>query len=254
MKDMTLKEKLLSGKKIVGTMLRLTRNPAVVYLAKNAGLDFVMYDCEHSNYNFETLHDAFITADAMKLGGLVRVPCGTKDYISRVLDSGAAGVMVPMVETREHAETIVKYSKYMPIGDRGYTSGGAHTAYLGGKHADVMKQGNDKVLSIAQIETKMAVDNLDAIAAVDGIDVLFVGPNDLSLSLGIPGDLMNPIELEAIAKVAAACKKHGKYFGMHAGAALLEKFKTDLNVVMSLTDTDLLAQGFEGIRKMAEGF
>ncbi|GHS98494.1 hpch/hpai aldolase [Synergistales bacterium] len=249
---MTLKEKLANGQKIVGTMLRITRNPAVSYLAKNAGLDFVMYDCEHSNYNFETLHDAFVTANALSFSGLVRVPEGTKDNISRVLDSGAIGVMVPMVETKEHAETVVKYSKYQPIGDRGYTAGGAHTAYLNGKHVDLMKQGNDKVLSIAQIETKLAVENAEAIAATEGIDVLLIGPNDLSLSLGIPGDMMNPIELDAIAKVAAACKKHKKYFGMHAGAALIEKFGSDLNVVMSLTDTDFLLQGFAGIRKLAD--
>jgi 2-keto-3-deoxy-L-rhamnonate aldolase RhmA len=248
---MTLKEKLASGQKIVGTMMRLTRNPAVAYLAKNAGLDFVMYDCEHSNYSFETLHDAFITANALGFSEFVRVPCNTKDYISRILDTGAIGIMVPMVETREHAETVVKYSKYQPVGDRGYTAGGPHTDYLGGKHADMMERGNAKVLSIAQIETKLAVENAEAIASVNGIDVLLIGPNDLSLSLGIPGDMMNPLELEAIAKVSAACKKHKKYFGMHAGIALLEKFSADLNVVMSLTDTELLTQGFAGICKLA---
>ena len=249
---MTLKEKLASGQKIVGTMMRVVRNPAVMYLAKNAGLDFVMYDCEHSNYDFETLHDAFVVANALGFSGLARVPCGTKDYVSRTLDTGAIGIMAPMTETRELAETLVKYSKYQPIGDRGYTAGGPHTDYLGGKHVDLMAQGNAKVLSIAQIETKLAVENADEIASVEGIDVLLIGPNDLSLSLGIPGEMMNPIELEAIAKVVAACKKHKKYFGMHAGAALLEKFGADLNVVMSLADTDLLSQGFAGIRKMAD--
>jgi 2-keto-3-deoxy-L-rhamnonate aldolase RhmA len=249
---MTLKEKLASGQKIVGTMLRVTRNPAVSCLAQNAGLDFVMYDCEHSNYNFETLHDAFVTANALGFSGLVRVPCGTKDYISRTLDSGAIGIMVPMVETKEHAEAVVKYSKYQPVGDRGYTAGGAHTAYLGGKHVDMMAQGNAKVLAIAQIETKLAVRNAEEIAATEGIDVLLIGPNDLSLSLGIPGDMMNPLELEAIAQVAAACKKHRKYFGMHAGPALIGKFGSDLDVVMSLTDTDFLLQGFSEIKKLAD--
>ena len=249
---MTLKEKLASGQKIVGTMMRLVRNPAAMFVAKNAGLDFVMYDCEHSNYNFETLHDAFVTANALGFSGLARVPSGTKGHISRTLDTGAIGIMVPMVETKEHAETVVKYSKYQPVGDRGYTAGGPHTDYLNGKHVDMMKQGNDKVLSIAQIETKLAIENVDKIAAVKGIDVLLIGPNDLSLSLGIPGDMMNPIELEAISKVVVACKKHKKFFGMHAGAALLEKFGSDLNVVMSLTDTDLLSQGLAGIRKMAD--
>jgi 2-keto-3-deoxy-L-rhamnonate aldolase RhmA len=157
--------------------------------------------------------------------------------------------MVPMVETKEHAETVVKYSKYQPVGDRGYTAGGAHTDYLGGKHVDLMARGNAKVLSIAQIETKLAVQNAEEIAATEGIDVLLIGPNDLSLSLGIPGDMTNPLELEAIAKVAAACKKHGKFFGMHAGISLLKKFASELSVIMSSTDSDVLLQGFSEIQK-----
>ena len=244
---MNLKEKLAAGQKIAGTMMRVVRNPAVCYLAKNAGLDFIMYDCEHSNYNFETLHDSFVLANALGLGGFVRVPVGSKDHISRVLDIGAIGVMVPMVESREHAETLVKYSKYQPVGDRGYTAGGAHTDYKNGKHSELMEQGNAKVIAIAQIETRKAIDNVEAIASVEGIDALLVGPNDLSLSLGIPGDMMNPIELEAIAKVAAACKKYGKSFGIHGGAALLGKFASDLTLTMSLSDTDLLAQGFSQV-------
>jgi len=237
----------MAGQKIAGTMLRVVRNPAVCYLAKNAGLDFVMYDCEHSNYNFETLHDSFILANALGFGGFVRVPVGSKEYISRVLDAGAVGVMVPMVERREHAEELVKYSKYQPIGSRGYTSNGGHTDYKGGKHSDLMEQGNAKVIAIAQIETRQAVDNVEVIASVEGIDVLLVGPNDLSLSLGIPGDMMNPLELEAIAKVAAACKKYGKAFGIHAGPQLLEKFAADLTLTMTLSDADLLAQGFSQV-------
>lgn len=249
---MNIKEKLMKGNKITGTMLRVVRNPAVCYLAKNAGLDFVMYDCEHSNYSMETLHDAFITANALGLAGFVRVPCGTKDYISRVLDAGATGVMVPMIETVEQAEMLVHYAKYQPVGGRGYTAGCAHTDYTGGKHSEVMEQQNAKVIAIAQIETKLALENVEEIAAVEGIDALLIGPNDLSVSLGIPGDLMNPIELEAIANVAAACEKHGKAFGLHAGAALLQKFAKELTLVMSLSDTDLLTQGFAGVRDVCD--
>jgi len=247
---MSVKQRMLGGEKVIGTMVRVVRNPALAHLAKNAGLDYVMYDCEHSNYNFETLHDAFLMTNALGLGGFVRVPYGSKDYISRVIDAGATGVMVPMIETPEQAATLVKYSKYQPIGDRGYAAGGAHTDYKGGKHLEVMAQQNDKVLTIAQIETKLAIENVDAIAATPGIDALLIGPNDLSISLGIPGDLMNPIELEAIGKVAAACKKHGKIFGLHATQALLEKFAVDLKLIMSISDTDVLTQGFTGIRKM----
>lgn len=245
---MDLKEKMRAGKKICGTMLRISRNPAVCYLAKHASLDFVMFDCEHGNYSYETLHDMFIMGNALGLGGLLRVPQLARDHISRALDCGAAGAMIPMTETVEQAQEIVGWSKYPPLGARGFGSGGPNTDYVrGGTHGEIMEAANRKIISIAQIETRLAVDNADKIAAVDGIDVLLIGPNDLSISLGIPGDLLNPIELEAIAHVAASCKKHGKFFGLHAGMKLLEKFGDDLSFVMSQSDTDVLAEGFSRI-------
>lgn len=247
-----LKSKLMSGEKIVGTMLRCTRNPATLYLAKKAGLDYIMFDCEHGNYNFETLHDLFVMGNAIGLAGFVRVPCGTKEYVSRVLDSGATGVMVPMIETAEQAKELVKYAKYQPIGERGYTGFCAHTNYEGGIHTEIMEQQNRKTITIAQIESKLAIENIEEIAEVPGLDALLIGPNDLSLSLGIPGDIMNPSELDAITKVAAACKKHGKAFGIHGKADMLQKFAEDLTLVMTLTDTDWILQGFESVRKVCD--
>lgn len=245
-----LKEKLLSGQKIYGTMIRLMKNPALCYIAKNAGLDFVMYDCEHSNYSIETLHDLFLMGNALNLDGFVRVPELSKDNVSRVLDQGAHGVMVPMLETKEMADLLVKYSKYQPIGGRGYTGDGAHVYYAsGGKHLDVMEKNNNTVISIAQIETKMAVENAEQIASTEGIDALLIGPNDLSLSLGIPGDLFNPIEIEAIEHIASMCKKYNKAFGLHAGPDLVKKFYKDLDIVMINNDTSIITAGFKNLKK-----
>jgi len=246
---MLLKEKLLSGYKIYGTMLRVCQSPAVCFIAKNSGLDFVMYDCEHSNYDMETLHNLFIAGNAIGLDGFLRVPNLSKDYISRALDQGAHGVMVPMLETTEMAKQLVKYSKYDPIGKRGYASGLAHVNYVaGGKHTEIMEKANKTIISIAQIETKLAVDNAEAIAATEGIDALLIGPNDLSLSLGIPGDLFNPIEIEAIEHVVSACKKYNKAFGLHGPIKLQEKFINDINICMLQTDIDLLTTAFKSIK------
>lgn len=247
---MSIKEKLLSGQKVYGSMVRLQRNPAISFFARNAGLDFLLYDCEHGHYNFETLHDIFATGNAMGFDSFVRVAELSKDWISRTLDSGATGIMVPMTETPEQAKEIVRWAKFAPIGDRGYGSGLAHSNYQsGGKHVDVMAAQNARVVVIAQIETALGVDNAEAIAATEGIDVLLIGPNDLSISLGIPGDLMNPIELDAIAKVAAACKKHGKSFGLHAGPPMHEHFKADETFMMLSTDLDILSNGFKSIKE-----
>ena len=244
-----LKTKLMSGEKIGGIMIRALRNPAVAHLVKNSGLDYFMYDCEHAMLDIETLHDTFLLANALGLGAFVRVPAGTKEWISRVLDAGATGVMVPMVENRKMAEDLAKYSKYQPIGGRGYAGTIAYSGYAGGKHTEVMESQNKKVITIAQIETKSGVENAEDIASVEGIDALLIGPNDLSIDLGIPGDLMNPIELEAIAKVAAACKKYNKAFGLHAGAPMFAKFKDDLTLVMCSTDIDVLNSGFKSINE-----
>ena len=249
---MTLKEKLLSGQKIYGCMLRIVRNPAICLLAKAAGLDFIMFDCEHGNYTTETLHDCFIQANSIGLGGFLRATSLSKDNISRPLDQGATGVMVPMTETEEHAQGLVKWSKYAPIGDRGFSAGTGMTAYKpGAAHTQIMEQANNSVISIAQIETKLAVDNAEKIAAVKGVDALLIGPNDLSISLGVPGDLLNPIEIDAIRRVAAACKKQGKAFGIHAGPQLLEKFADELTLVMMQTDIDVLISGFKNISDTA---
>jgi 2-keto-3-deoxy-L-rhamnonate aldolase RhmA len=242
---MTPKEKLKNGQKIYGTMMRISRNPAVCYLAVYAGMDFIMFDCEHGDYTTSDLHDMFIMANSLGLSGFLRASSLAKEHISRPLDCGASGVMVPMTETAEQARTIAGFSKYPPVGWRGYSSGGAQTDYKGGKHLELMSQANNRVITIAQIETREAVDNAAAIAAVEGIDVLLIGPNDLSVSLGIPGDFFNPIELDAINHVADACKSKGKYFGLHAGFDLLEKFADKLDMVMCQTDTDILAVGMK---------
>ena len=249
---MTLKEKLLSGQKIYGCMIRVVRNPAICLFAKTAGLDFIMFDCEHSNYTTETLHDCFIHANSIGLGGFLRATSLSKDNISRPLDQGATGVMVPMTETVEQAQGLVKWSKYAPVGDRGFCSGTGMVAYNTSlSHAQIIQHANNSVISIAQIETKLSVDNAEKIAAVNGIDALLIGPNDLSFSLGIPGDLLNPIEIDAMKHVAAACKKHGKAFGIHAGPKVLEKFADELTLVMMQGDVDILAAGFKNINDTA---
>jgi len=242
-----LKEKLQTGQRVFGTMGRIVKNPAIAYLVKNSGLDFIMYDAEHSNYDMETLHNLFLTGRALGVSSLVRVPVLTKDWISRVLDQGADGVMVPMVETEEQAKELVHWARYQPIGERGFGSTIAHCDYKGGKTVDIMQKNNDSTLVIAQIETMLGVENAEKIAAVEGIDALLVGPADLSCSYGFPGDVMNEIELDGIQKVVEACKKHNKIFGLPGPLKMVERFKEDTSLVMLYTDTNLLLDGMKKI-------
>ncbi len=247
-----VKQKLLAGGKAYGTMCRTVNDATLPYIAKNAGLDFILMDCEHSKYDMETLHNLFMCSKALGIDGMLRVPYLCKDWISRALDQGALGVMVPMVETEEQAKEVVHWAKYAPIGDRGLGTGIAHCDYKGGKAEEVMKNANDNVLAIAQIETGLAIENIDKIASTEGIDAMIIGPNDLSCSLGIPGDLMNDKEIEAIKAVAAAAKKYGKAFGLHGPAKLQGMFKDDINICMFNTDTGMLTAGMQAVRKTYE--
>ncbi|MCH3917907.1 MAG: aldolase/citrate lyase family protein [Spirochaetia bacterium] len=251
---MSIKE-LREGKDAVGTMIRLVRNPAVITIAKNAGLDFVMFDMEHSNYSFETISDAATLARATKLDCFVRVPELAKSYVSRAFDCGVSGVMVPMIRNGEDARRFAGWAKYPPLGVRGFGSNSAHTEYrnVNGNSAQFMEEENERTLAIAQIELKEAIEEIDEIAATPGIDACLVGPADLSNSMGMPGDFMNPCMVDAIKKVSEACKKHGKIFGFHTNAKLLEYWMPyGLKLKMCSMDINWLSNGMQTIVDLKE--
>ena len=228
-----------------GVMVRIVRTAAVGPIAAAAGLDFIMLDMEHGDYAIETV--ATICAAAPpELTVLVRVPELSRGYVSRVLDSGARGVMVPMVETAEQAAKLVGWSKFTPVGERGLCTGAGHTRYRTGTPASqIMESENREVIAIAQIETAAGIENIDAIAAVAGLDALLIGPNDLAVSLGSPGNPDTPRQDAAIERVAEAARRNGKIFGMHAPEKTLAKWAPrGLRLVMHSLDLTILNDGF----------
>jgi 2-keto-3-deoxy-L-rhamnonate aldolase RhmA len=239
--------KLREGKSVVGTMVRMIKDPAVAWMAHHAGLGYVMLDLEHGSYTLETVGNIFAAGRALGLGCFVRVPELSRGYVSRIMDAGATGVMVPMLESVEQARQLVAWSKYAPLGDRGFGTIGGHTNYAAAG-TEFMARSNDETLAIAQIETRRAIEEVDAIAAVPGIDALLIGPNDLSISLGCAGDLMGDQLEKAIGRVAAATKKHGKIFGLHGPDALLERWiPRGCTLVMNSLDISILAAGMKAI-------
>lgn len=243
--------KLREGNRIIGTMIRMVRNPAIAQIAYHAGLDFIMFDLEHGPYSIETISDIAKVARSIGLGIFARVPELAKGYVSRLMDAGVEGIMVPMISTPEEAQQLVKWSKYAPLGDRGFGSSGGLTNFtrIAGDTTTFMKNQNEITLAIAQIETAEAIKNIDAIAAVKGIDVLLVGPNDLSISLGVPGNIMGEENQEAIRKVAEAAEKHQKFFALHGNDALLDKWDSKLQMIMNSLDINILQSGFASIAK-----
>ena len=237
-------EELRSGGRAVGTMIRLVRNPGIAWIARQAGLDFIMLDLEHGSSSLETLADVAASGRGAGIEVFVRVPELLKGYVSRALDCGCTGVMVPMVGTGRQAQLLAGWSKYAPAGKRGLGSSGNYTNFAAVKSSEAsafMSAANDKVLAIAQIETAEAIEEIERIAAVPGIDALLIGPNDLAISLGHTGDLENPSVLAAIDNVAEAAGRHGKIFGMHGPDALMERYlPAGLRLIMSKLDISML--------------
>lgn len=239
-----MKDKMLGGK-LFGTLIKIVDNPAMLILAKDAGMDFVFYDCEHGMIPYERLHDLLLMGNSIGIPSLVRVPQLSRSDVSRALDCGAEGVMVPMIETVDQARLLVSWSKYPPIGNRSY-SGGANTFYKpSGNHLMNMQELNHKTITIAQIETVKGVENVEAIAQVEGIDALIVGPADLGISMGYPDNVMDPKELAAIQKVADTCRRYDKGFGIIGSLTLIKEFKEDINLLISAIDVNLLRDGLK---------
>lgn len=231
---------VLKNNKAKGIFIKECAFPSMVILSQQSGMDFIFYDCEHGNINEEKLHDLMVLGNCNSFPSIVRVPQLSKKDVSRMLDHGAEGIMVPMIETKQQAIQLVEWSKYPPLGKRSY-SGGANTHYApSGNHEINMKNMNEKILTIVQIESIAAVNNIDDILSVEGVDAAIVGPVDLGISMGILDNVMDEKELEAIDKVAKACKKYNKYFGIIGGLSLLKYYKEDISILVSAIDLNLL--------------
>jgi 2-keto-3-deoxy-L-rhamnonate aldolase RhmA len=217
MRENRVKRALQRGERSLGTMVFEFPTTGIGRIIAEAGGEFVIYDMEHTGWSIETIRMLMATTRAADLVPMVRVPATEYHLLARPLDVGAMGLMVPMVETAAQAETIAASAKYPPVGRRGAAFGVAHDDYTGGDIMAKMRSANDEILLIAQIETARGLENVDAIAAVDGIDVLWIGHFDLTNSLGIPGQFTDPVYLDAVERVLAACERHGKSAGIMCG-------------------------------------
>ncbi len=208
-----VKQKLNDGGVSIGTMMFEFKSPGVARAAAAAGCEFSIFDMEHTGWSVESIRVLIASSNGTGMQPMVRVPATEYHFIARVLDMGATGVMVPMVESVEQAQTIVQSAKYPPAGRRGSAFGIAHDDYSGGDVVEKMNSNNSEQMLIAQIETAAGLESVDAIAAVDGIDVLWIGQSDLSASLGVAGQFDHPTFVDAVDRVIAACNAHGKIGG-----------------------------------------
>ncbi|GAB4146453.1 MAG: aldolase/citrate lyase family protein [Planctomycetaceae bacterium] len=216
MRKNPVKQRLQSGEPSIGTFVFEFNTSGICRIAGQAGAEFVILDMEHTGWSVETIRELIATNPPSGPAPFVRVPAVEYHFIARVLDCGAMGLMFPMVETVEQAKCIVNSAKYPPTGRRGAAFGIAHDDYDGRDIQATIESANNEQLLIAQIETKTGLDNVEAIAAVDGIDVLWIGQFDLSSSLGIPGQFDHPDFQAAMDRVLSVCREHGKAAGFMA--------------------------------------
>jgi 2-keto-3-deoxy-L-rhamnonate aldolase RhmA len=234
-----LRKRILAGECVYGMMIRQARDPGAPAIFAAAGFDFVFIDMEHGNYSMETVADLIRGAKSAGIATIIRVPHLETHFISRVLDAGAEGIMVPMTSTRQKAEEIIRFSKYAPLGQRGFGAQLGQTDYKPLKVSEFMKEANENTLIVAQIETREAIENIEAILDVEGIDVGLIGPNDLSISMGIPDQMGSEIITKAIDKVVESAKKKGKASGIHIGnIEALKKWRTKGMTVLAFS-TDI---------------
>lgn len=218
MRTNKLKQKIQEGQVSIGTFVFEFPTTGIGRIAASAGAEFTVFDMEHTGWSVETIRMLVATTRCTEMIPLVRIPATEYHFVARVLDAGAMGIMVPMVETSEQAESIVHMAKYPPLGGRGAAFGVAHDDYTGGDIVEKIGSANTESLLIAQIETRLGVENVDAIAAVEGIDVLWIGHFDLTSSLGIPGQFEHQDFKDALSMVLDACGRHNKVPGFMAGS------------------------------------
>lgn len=240
-----MKKALKEGKIVFGPMVSEIRSPGIAVLFAQAGFDFFFIDMEHSCFTLETLNDMVMAARAAGIPAIVR-PSTRKspEYLSRPLDIGAAGLLVPQIQTPEDVKNVVDWCRYQPMGERGMALSRQHTFFESGNTVETMAQLNEEVFIAIQIEHRDAIERLPELLSVPGIDAAFVGPSDLSASLGKPGRANDPEVEKAILRMIEVADKNGVIPGIHTGSVEKAKYWIDrgMKMIGFCTDIKLILQ------------
>jgi 2-dehydro-3-deoxyglucarate aldolase/4-hydroxy-2-oxoheptanedioate aldolase len=238
-----LRARLAAGEPTVGTFVGAA-SPIIAEVCAAAGFDWLLLDLEHGAGGEEQIRTVVPVAAAYGVPTVVRVESGERIRIGRVLDNGAAGVMLPRLDSAEEVRAAIRHLHYpggATNGDRGVAT--YNRACRFGLDTGALDRANDQVLGVVQIESARAVAEAEEIASIDGVDVLFVGPRDLTHDLGVPGRVTAPEYLDAIEQVRLAAHKHGKACGLLVGDgdAARAKHAEGWTFVAVGSDTTLLA-------------
>lgn len=223
-------------------------SPVAAEIVASAGFDWLLVDGEHSPYSLETVTDLLRATDAYGATRVVRVPVGDTALIKQYLDLGAQNLMIPMVDTAEQARDAVAAMHYPPRGVRGVGAALARSSRWNAVE-DYLQNASDHVSLTIQLESATAVDNAAEIAAVDGVDQLFIGPSDLAASMGVLGQQTHPDVLDAVSRAMKACQDAGKPVGVNAFDLKQAQAYLDAGAAFVLVgaDVQLLAGAARGL-------
>ena len=240
----SVKEKLQRGEVVASITVRLVPGVEVVRIAKSAGFDSLYIDLEHSSFSMQTTSQLCIMALEAGVPAFVRVPANTPEYISRVLDGGALGVIAPGVRSAAEARAVVAAAKYPPIGERGLSGALPQLGFRSVPAARALPALNAATTVMVQFESAASLAAMDEIVAVEGVDMVMIGSNDLLADLGIAGEYDHPKLADAYQRTIAACARRGKHVGVGGLASrpdLVEKFvKMGARYVSTGTDLGFL--------------
>ncbi len=246
----SIKNKIKRGETVVGPFC-IVPSATLIDTLGYSGMDFCILDTEHGPLDMQSITDLVMVANGTGIDPIVRVGENNERLILRALDVGASGVQVPQINVKQDAQDVIDAAKYDPLGHRGlsiFTRAGDYFVNKGENHTD--KQNEDTMV-IVHIEGKRGLDNLDEIMEVEGIDVLFLGPYDISQSLGIPGQVTDKIVANAMKEAVDKAKSAGRAVGSYAKDVEMGKWLKDLGIqyISINTDATIYMQGCEAIVK-----
>ncbi|GMU24597.1 MAG: hypothetical protein AMXMBFR13_46710 [Phycisphaerae bacterium] len=212
MRKSVIKAKLSRGEPVLLTQLHMI-DPSIFELTSLMGFDGIWMDLEHHTYSMETATTLMRAARVGRSDILARPAKGEFMRISRLLEAGAQGIMYPRCDNAVEAAEVVKWAKFAPLGKRGFDGGNPDMPYCSMPMRDYIRMANEETFLVIQLEEQSAVDQAEEIAAVPGVDVIFLGPADFTVLSGFPGEFDHPTMQKAVEKIAAAAKRAGKHWG-----------------------------------------
>jgi len=239
-----MREKLARDEVVSSMTVRLVRSIEIARIAKTAGFDSLYIDMEHNNFSIDACSQICMAAAAIGIAPLVRVPANTPEWISRVLDGGAVGVIAPHVRTADEARGVVAAAKFPPLGERSANAGLPHLEYRSFPAAEANAALNEATIVMVQFESAQAIESAEEIMAVEGVDMVMIGSNDLLADMGLTGQYDHPKLSDAYQRTINAAKKFGKHAGVGGVASrpdLVTRFvQMGARYVSTGTDTAFL--------------